>query len=362
MSAILTDPLRLAEYLLPWFAKSGRHDLPWQHPATPYRVWVSEVMLQQTQVMTVIPYFERFMTRLPTLAALAETHLDTVLGLWSGLGYYARARHLHACACQVQGQYGGILPPDLAALQALPGIGRSTAAAILALAHHRPYAILDGNVRRILARYHGISGWPGQAAIGKRLWTLAEAHVPKDRPAAYTQAIMDLGATVCTRQPQCGLCPLQADCVAFATKTQDRLPTPRPRRQRPERRTHCLLLYTDDIAADKILLERRPPTGIWGGLWALPEVGDEAEARHWCRRHGLLEPPAFERLTPLKHDFTHFRLHILPLLAKIQGSGDAIMDNNRLIWYKLGETQPGGVPEPVTRLLGQLDILAQQRP
>src|SRR5690554_1228697 len=232
-----------ASRLLAWFGTGGRHDLPWQRPRTPYRVWLSEIMLQQTQVRVVVPYFERFVAALPTVAALAAAPLDDVLGLWSGLGYYARARNLHAAARTCAELHDGQLPRDFDALLALPGIGRSTAGAILAQAWGERFAILDGNVKRVLARYHGVEGWPGQPAVERQLWNLALAHLPEARLADYTQAQMDLGATVCTRHsPDCGRCPLRGGCVALATGRTAELPTPKPARASPTREALVLLL------------------------------------------------------------------------------------------------------------------------
>ena len=261
-----------ADALLRWFDRDGRHDLPWQHPRTPYRTWVAEIMLQQTQVQTVIPYYARFLEALPTLPALAAADADRVLALWSGLGYYARARNLHRAAQVCVAEHGGELPVDFDALAALPGIGRSTAGAILAQAHGARFAILDGNVKRTLARVHGIDGWPGSSAVEKRLWAIAEASLPDARLADYTQAIMDFGATLCTRHdPGCLLCPLQDGCVARREGRVDQLPQARPGKPLPERRTLMLLLRDD---AGQVLLARRPPTGVWAGLWSLPETDD----------------------------------------------------------------------------------------
>ena len=273
-----------APRLLAWFDVNGRHDLPWQHPRTPYRVWLSEVMLQQTQVATVIPYFHRFVEALPDLPALADAPLDRVLALWSGLGYYTRARNLHAAAQSCMQHHGGELPRDVEALAALPGIGRSTAAAIAAQAWNDRHAILDGNVKRALARFHGIEGWPGASAVEKKLWTFAQRHVedpalPGDRLADYTQAQMDFGATLCTRaRPACVICPLQDDCVARIAGRQDELPTPRPAKVLPQREAVVLALRD---AGGRILLQRRGPVGVWASLWSLPQFDDEAAADRW---------------------------------------------------------------------------------
>ena len=262
-----------ATALLAWFDRHGRKDLPWQRERTPYRVWLSEVMLQQTQVRTAIPYFERFAAALPTLPDLAAAPEDQVLALWSGLGYYSRARNLLRAARICIERHDGALPHDIDALSALPGIGRSTAAAILAQAFGERHAILDGNVRRVLARFHGLHGWHGSGPVQRALWNLADRHTPATRTADYTQAIMDLGATVCTRaRPRCGDCPLGNACIARRDGLVEVLPTPKPARAIPERETTMLIVHDP---AGRVLLERRPPSGVWGSLWSLPECAGE---------------------------------------------------------------------------------------
>ena len=338
-----------ADRLLSWHASSGRHDLPWQHPRDPYRVWLSEIMLQQTQVQTVIPYFERFMRELPTLAALAAADEDRVVALWAGLGYYARARNLHKAAQLCVAQHGGELPADFEALAALPGIGRSTAGAILAQAHGLRFAILDGNVKRVLCRYHGVDGWPGSSAVEKQLWELAEAHLPDANLADYTQAIMDFGATLCTRSdPSCVLCPLQDDCVALREGRIAELPQSRPGKPLPERRTMMLLLRD---AGNRVLLVRRPPTGVWSGMWSLPEVADHDEARAFIATESTAD---FEANTPLpliEHSFSHYRLHIAPLLWRDAAPAARISDNNGQRWQPLDALDEVGLPAPVRKLL-----------
>ena len=277
-----------ASRLVSWFDSSGRHDLPWQHPRSPYRVWLSEIMLQQTQVQTVIPYFERFVAALPDLPSLAAAEPDDVIALWAGLGYYARARNLHKAAQVCVERHDGELPRDFDALAALPGIGRSTAGAILSQAHGLRYAILDGNVKRTLCRFHGIDGWPGSSAVEKKLWELAEAHLPEERLVDYSQAIMDFGATLCTRSdPSCVLCPLQVDCVALQEGRVEQLPESKPGKPLPERRTMMLVLR--DLEG-RVLLARRPASGVWSGMWSLPEVADHDAGprfRRAPRRRGL---------------------------------------------------------------------------
>jgi A/G-specific adenine glycosylase len=339
-----------AERLLAWHARAGRHDLPWQHPRTPYRVWVSEIMLQQTQVATVIPYFERFMARFASLPALAAAPLDEVLHLWTGLGYYARARNLHRAAQIVCREHGGELPTDIEALAVLPGIGRSTAAAILAQAHDQRQPILDGNVKRVLCRHRAVAGWPGTAAVQKTLWQLAESYTPPGDAAAYTQAIMDLGALVCTRhRPRCADCPVAADCAAHATGSVADYPQPRPRRVLPQRATVLLLLRRDD---GSVLLERRPPAGVWGGLWSLPQFdADAATLADWCRRRFGVEisGPA-RRGEPFTHTFSHFRLRVTPLECAAAPAA-AALDAPDLLWYNPADPPRLGLAAPVSRLL-----------
>jgi len=337
-----------ATRLLGWHESGGRHDLPWQHPRDPYRVWLSEIMLQQTQVQTVLPYFERFVRELPTLGALAAAEEDRVVALWSGLGYYARARNLHKAAQLCVERHGGELPADFEALAALPGIGRSTAGAILAQAHGQRFAILDGNVKRVLCRFHGVAGWPGSSAVEKQLWELAESHLPDERLTDYTQAIMDLGATVCTRSdPSCVLCPLQSDCVALREGRIAELPESKPGKPLPERRTLMLLLRD----GERVLLVRRPPTGVWSGMWSLPEVADHDEAREFVAAHSAAD---FEDNVPLaliEHAFSHYRLHIAPLLWRVAAPSARIGDNPGQRWQALDALDEVGLPAPVRKLL-----------
>jgi len=340
-----------AERLLAWWERHGRHDLPWQQPRSPYRVWISEVMLQQTQVATVIPYFERWMDRFPKLPLLAEASEDEVLAHWSGLGYYARARNLHRCARRVMEEHNGALPDDPDALAALPGIGASTANAIVSQAFDRPLPILDGNAKRVLARHAAIEGWSGRSAVGKALWRAAEARVPATRGADYTQAIMDLGATVCTRaRPACALCPVQADCAGRIKGRLDELPGKKPKRAVPTVERFMLLLRD---GAGRILLERRPPQGIWGGLWCLPEAdGSETLAE----RFGL-DPSDLEHLPQVEHRLTHRHLLITPLaLCSEQvdeapdGAGSPTPERE-LGWFHHRELANLGLPRPVQRIL-----------
>jgi A/G-specific adenine glycosylase len=339
----------VAPRLLAWFDAHGRHDFPWQLTRTPYSVWVSEIMLQQTQVGTVIPYFERFMQRFPTLAALAAAPLDDVLAHWAGLGYYARARNLWRAARTVVAEHGSDLPTDFATLHALPGIGRSTAGAILAQAHGQRWPILDGNVKRVLARYHAVAGWPGLPAVANELWRHAEAHTPHQRVADYTQAIMDLGATLCARsRPACTVCPLAGDCAAARAGTQALYPAPRPKRERTQRHVAVLVVRAPD---GRVLLERRPARGIWGGLYSLPELPEEDSPRDWCARMLGAAVAAERVLATIEHAFTHFDLDLKPRLLELAAEPAAVMDRDDWHWCRPGAQLDVGVPAPVAALL-----------
>jgi len=344
--------IRFSDRLLAWFDRHGRHDLPWQHPRTPYRVWLSEIMLQQTQVATVIPYFERFLHAFPTLPDLAAAAEDAVMAQWAGLGYYARARNLHAAAKRCVELHDGELPRDFEAMHALPGIGRSTAGAILSQAWNGRFPILDGNVKRVLTRFHGIDGFPGLPAVEKQLWALAQAHVdtvPANRLADYTQAQMDFGATLCTRtKPACAICPVQEDCVAQREGRTDALPTSKPGKTIPQRSAVFLLLRN---ARGELLLHKRPPTGIWASLWSLPQADDLAQARTWFDGHLRGDFDAAETLPDLLHVFTHYRLHMQPLAIAPVAAGAALGDNADLRWVGPGELATLGLPAPIRKLL-----------
>ncbi len=344
----------LSSRLLSWYDQHGRKDLPWQHPREAYRVWLSEVMLQQTQVATVIGYFERFVHALPTLSDLAAAEEDTVLALWSGLGYYRRARFLHRAAQLCVEQHAGELPRDFAALSALPGIGRSTAGAILAQAHGLRFAILDGNVKRVLTRFHGIHGHPGQSAVEKRLWQHAEAHTPENRVADYTQAIMDLGATVCVRsRPRCEACPLASDCVARRDNLTTQLPNRKPGKVIPTRATMMLILRDSH---GRVLLERRGPQGVWSGLWSLPEATDTDTAWRLAQQHAQIDDA--QALASFTHVFSHYRLNIEPLLFDRATASRRIADNPQLRWCSADELDALGLPAPVRSLLLQINDIA----
>ena len=338
-----------ADALLAWFDVSGRHDLPWQHPRTPYRVWLSEIMLQQTQVRVVIPYFERFVATLPDLPSLAAAPQDDVLALWSGLGYYARARNLHAAAKRCVELHGGDLPRDLDALTALPGIGRSTAGAILSQAWGDRVPILDGNVKRVLCRVHGVEGWPGLPAVEKTLWAIAETLLPDARMADYTQAQMDFGATLCTRHdPACVLCPLQDRCVARRKGRTAELPTPKPGKPLPERSAVVLLLRDAD---GRVLLQRRPSSGVWAALWSLPEAADHAAARDWFEMHVTGDYDDGEALAEIHHGFTHYRLRLHPAAWRGVALRAASPDPDALRWIAPADFDALGIPAPIRTLI-----------
>ena len=331
-----------ATRLLAWHDVHGRHDLPWQHPRTPYRVWVSEIMLQQTRVSTVIAYFERFVAALPTLRALAAAPLDEVLAHWSGLGYYSRARNLHRAAQDCVKRHAGDLPRTFEELAALPGIGRSTAGAILAQAHGDRFAILDGNVRRVLSRHALVEGDSASAAVQKRLWELAQARLPKGRLADYAQAIMDLGATLCkTRNPRCDHCPLASDCAARITQRTHELPQKSRPRATPLRQTTMLVLCDPH---GRVLLERRPPSGIWGGLWSLPEVTADAGSPDAVLTRLLLTASAHAVLPPFVHTFTHFKLAVQPLRIDVRAQTRAVADTEALRWVNAETRSTLGLP------------------
>ena len=337
-----------ASRLVAWQRIHGRHGLPWQG-GDAYRVWLSEIMLQQTQVATVIPYFQRFITSFPNIAALAAATEDQVLAHWSGLGYYARGRNLHKAAQIIVAKHHGEFPRKLADILELPGIGRSTAAAICALAFHERRAILDGNVKRVLARYCGIEGWAGNKQVEERLWQQAEAMLPTEDVAIYTQSLMDLGATVCTRsKPKCVLCPVQADCVALQTERINDLPAPRPKKAVPERHaTFLLLMHGNDI-----LLEKRPGSGIWGGLWCPPQFENEEAAKGWFVRNGM-DARHGQKMETFTHTFTHFKLHITPLKIELARKPLRAAQPGS-VWLDVAEALQAAIPTPVRYLLKQV--------
>ena len=342
---------RFATRLLRWYERHGRHDLPWQKNRSLYRVWVSEIMLQQTQVKTVIPYFQRFMRRFPSLKQLAAASQDEVLQYWAGLGYYSRARNLHQAAQRVVQQHSGRLPRTRDGLMQLPGIGRSTAAAILSQALDVREAILDGNVKRVLARYHAVDGWPGDKKVERELWRLAEQHTPHRRNADYTQAIMDLGATLCRRSaPLCEQCPLEPDCAVRATGRVLDYPGRKPARTLPVKQSHFLLLIAND---GSILLEKRPPSGIWGGLWSLPEAEPGDDIEQLCRRRWGLHTSHPQPLDSFRHSFSHYHLDITPVLLRLHNAATGVHDTPDTRWLKPAGQRLPALAAPVSKILQQ---------
>ena len=341
-----------ADTLLDWFDRHGRKHLPWQQNPTPYRVWVSEIMLQQTQVLTVVPYYQRFMDRFPAVGELAAAELDEVLHHWTGLGYYARGRNLHKAAAMIAGNG---FPTDQAGLEALPGIGRSTAGAIRALAMQQHAAILDGNVKRVLARFHTVSGHVADAKTLETLWSHAEQHTPAQRTADYTQAIMDLGAMLCTRgTPNCAECPITSKCAAYLANRVSEFPHPRPKKVKPVRQARMYVITTPDGAC---LLEQRPNKGIWGGLWTPPERSADTSPDDICLEVGIhFDSVTESRVAPsFRHTFTHFHLDIEPYYLMVDSQPALIAEGERLLWYGKGQNQRLGLAAPAVKLLATLD-------
>jgi len=335
-----------------WQSKHGRHALPWQHSRDAYRIWISEIMLQQTQVSTVIPYYERFVARFPDVAALATAALDDVLAHWSGLGYYSRARNLHRAAQMVRERHGGSFPNRFDEVAALPGIGRSTAGAIMVFAYGARYPILDGNVKRVLARVFGIAGYPGDKAVADALWSTAERVMPVEALQAYTQGLMDLGATLCVRKrPLCALCPVSASCMAHRERRVHEIPAPRPRAALPHRNTVMLILEH----RGRVLLEKRPAPGIWGGLWCFPEISGDADIALQCtQRFGACIAGA-ERLPDVEHGFTHFTLTISPQRLRVRALTPAAAEGDRQ-WLDIEDAKSVALPAPVRRILQGLTV------
>jgi A/G-specific adenine glycosylase len=354
--------IQFSEKILAWFDQHGRKNLPWQHDINPYRVWVSEIMLQQTQVKTVIPYFEKFMLSFPDVQALANADQDTVLKHWSGLGYYARARNMHKAAKMICDELSGVFPNDLESMRSLSGIGRSTAAAILSISSNQKEAILDGNVKRVLSRVFAVEGWPGKSDVLKKLWVLAEETIPNTRNADYTQAIMDLGATLCTRsKPRCEDCPLKADCLANQQGNQTDYPGKKPKKVMPEKHTIMLIIKSE---SHEVFMQKRPPVGIWGGLWCFPQFEEKALAEEWlsdCLGDNYkVSPNNISELPKLKHAFSHFHLHIQPLIVTIKSPINSntiksgVMEHDNSLWYNITTEFNGGLAAPVQTLLETL--------
>lgn len=338
-----------AEKLIAWQQAHGRHDLPWQQTRDPYAVWVSEIMLQQTQVSAVIGYYDRFMQRFPTIASLAEAEQDEVMRYWSGLGYYSRARNLHYAAQTIMREHSGNFPTDFDTIQTLKGIGRSTAAAISVFAFNQRQTILDGNVKRVLARLYAIEGWPGLPDVEKRLWQLAETLLPEQGLPAYVQGLMDFGATLCTRsKPRCTDCPMQGQCLAYQQQQVAQLPASKPRKTLPEKQVTMLMI----LDAGEILLERRPNQGIWGGLWSLPELSPEQIAVPHVQKTLGMEVEALEVLPVLWHTFTHFKLEITPQPLQLTGRRSSLPPNMQ--WLGLTDAIAAALPTPVRTLIKTL--------
>ena len=332
--------------ILAWHKEYGRHDLPWQNTQDAYRIWVSEIMLQQTQVATVIPYYQRFISSFPTVQDLAAADNDDVMHHWTGLGYYARARNLHKAAKQVVEQHSGLFPKQFDDVLALPGIGRSTAGAILAFSEKQHYAILDGNVKRVLARFYEVEGWYGKKAVENKLWELAQKNTPRQEVDVYTQAIMDFGATLCTRsRPNCAECPLQSSCGAYANQRTAELPHGKPKVAKPTKQTYMLIIQNDQ---GDVLLQQNPPAGIWGGLWCPPQVEELVESIS----HSNLRLGVKKTLPMLKHTFSHFHLEITPVLCSYSKMQSVADDSS--LWYKLDASQAIGLAAPVKKLLSML--------
>jgi len=341
-------PSDYQQRILAWFDQNGRKDLPWQQDITPYRVWLSETMLQQTQVTTVIPYFNAFVEQFPTIEYLAQASVDEVLHRWSGLGYYARARNLHKTAQIIVEQ--GHFPDTLDKLMELPGIGLSTAGAILSIAFKKSHPILDGNVKRVLTRFKAVSGWPGISHVSKQLWAISADLTPVNRVADYTQAIMDLGATICTRsKPACNNCPLNSHCKARITNTVSLLPTPKPAKTLPIKQLFFLILNNNNR---QILLEKRPPTGIWGGLWSLPEFGSIESLHDWCLTTNT-RVVSSNTLTLQRHTFSHYHLDYTPVLIQTDNPINFVMETDQTVWYNKHQIKALGLPTPIKLLLQQ---------
>lgn len=340
------NPL-ITSHILKWHDQYGRHDLPWQGSTDPYLIWISEIMLQQTQVATVIPYFQRFVTAFPNVSTLSNADIDTVLHLWTGLGYYARARNLHKTAQIIVNDHHSSFPTNFEDVLALPGIGRSTAGAILAFSQGQHHAILDGNVKRVLSRYYEIDGWYGKKTVADQLWELAQINTPKKRIQQYTQAIMDFGATLCKRsKPQCNTCPLANHCGAFQNNRVNELPQGKPKTVKPTKETTLLLIQNEQ---KEVLLQRRPPAGIWGGLWCPPET---SSSKNKIQLDGLTITIK-KKLPRFKHTFSHYHLMITPAIASSEQSKSQINEASDQIWYNLDSPPQVGLAAPVKSLLDQ---------
>ena len=343
-----------AAKVVAWQKRHGRHNLPWQKVRDPYRIWLSEIMLQQTQVVTVIPYYLRFVERFPDIKSLACASLDEVLAVWSGLGYYLRAANLHHASQIIMNEHRGIFPRNFDSITKLPGIGRSTAAAICVFAYRQKRAILDGNVKRVLARCFGVAGYPGEKKVQEQLWLKSEALLPKRGIRAYTQGLMDLGAEVCLRRnPDCPACPLHRSCVAYKAGRVNELPAPKPRKALPHRQTVMLIL----LHKGEVLLVKRPPTGVWASMWSFPEIAPEDEVHAICAERFAARVRESKWLPPLQHGFSHFELNIRPVLLQVDSVKQQAAEPGQL-WLNLNDAQHAALPAPVRKLLQQAMALA----
>ncbi|MBR9728234.1 A/G-specific adenine glycosylase [Shewanella intestini] len=353
-----------ANRITQWYDLHGRKTLPWQHDKTPYRVWVSEIMLQQTQVATVIPYYHAFMSQFPTVTDLANAPQDEVLHLWTGLGYYARARNLHKAAQQVRDQHQGQFPTDFEQVLALPGIGRSTAGAILSLSLGQYHPILDGNVKRVLSRHQAVEGWPGKKAVEQTLWQIAEKVTPKQHIRQFNQAMMDMGANICTRsKPKCAQCPIAVDCQAQRQGRQQAFPAKKPKKTIPAKQAWMLVIIDPQNDA-QVQLIQRPPTGIWGGLWCFPEFDSQLAMTQYIAQHNLTSYN--EQLSGFRHTFSHFHLDITPVLVSVNtpmSSGSLmphetkVMEQSSVLWYNINQRAKVGLAAATERILDNLSAL-----
>ncbi|MFC3095258.1 adenine DNA glycosylase [Alteromonas sediminis] len=340
---------QFSDKVLTWFDKNGRKHLPWQQDITPYRVWISEIMLQQTQVTTVIPYYQRFMQRFPTIHSLATAPIDDVLHHWTGLGYYARARNLHKAAIQIVEDHTGVFPEQIENVMALPGIGRSTAGAILSIASGQSHPILDGNVKRVLARYFAIEGWPGKKPVENALWEKASQLTPTKRTGHYTQAMMDLGATLCTRsRPKCDLCPLQQSCLAYAQGRQSEFPGKKPKKVLPAKQAHLMVLQ----CANRVWMQQRPPAGLWGGLWSFYQQDTQHAVFEWSKYWNLIDTPT--QFDAFRHTFSHFHLDITVWHCHIRDVQTHFVTEDNSRWVALDEQESIGLAAPTKRILDAL--------
>ena len=342
-----------SDSIINWHRQYGRHDLPWQNTKDPYRIWVSEIMLQQTQVSTVIPYYQRFMQRFPDVASLAQAEIDEVLHLWTGLGYYARGRNLHKAATQIVGVFSGEFPKNIDDMMSLAGIGRSTAGAILSFAFGLRHPILDGNVKRVLSRVFAVEGWYGKASVAEQLWQLADEHTPSKDVDVYTQAIMDFGATLCKRsKPICYECPLSINCIAFQTDRVQEFPGRKPKKKLPTKQCQMLVVVNQN---NQVLLEQRPPSGIWGGLWSLPQFEMDVDLADIIHDKLGVNTQSFEELAMIKHTFSHYHLNIYPKMIMVD---EADLQSNAVqeeasIWFDQHKEQKVGLPQPIKKILAK---------